>query len=719
MLKSKAASLSDGVFTRMLKTYLVNFCAFKQHIFKQRALDRWARALETGVTILVLAVGACGGLLWVLNTDMVIRRLPALLEYASGYQVQFGGVRFTLSPGLTMQAQGVHVVNPTWQGRPEIMRADRMEVDLNFRALFLGLPMVDRLLLEGADFRLATDDHYRPNWSFPPAPNAGALESYPAPAVGDLILKHAHIDYRDGVLQRDVRLDLASVTGSLSEHLPLALILDGRLFDVPFTATIGGGLIKDFFYDHAHWPLQISMQTSGVGVEARGALDRPLSSRRFDFGMAAAGAKLSALNGIHGLPLPATGPFRFTARVSGVPDNVSFADSRLTFGRSDLGGDMTLRLIEGRRPQVKGRLTGDVVHLSDLLNDGSSGVDQTANLITNGRVISTRPLRFDAFDAIDATLSIALQRFDVGASTPPSVSETPVTISFSRVDAETKLVDRKLTIEPFRAIAFGGWLGGRLMIDAADVSPRITLNGRADHIDLTQALPVLAGGALAPTGKLDVLVDVTGRGANPHALLSGTSGRFMLSMDGGVLPIRHFDLIAADLVTALLPWIKRDELTPYNCMIARFGVSEGLAYSRDILLDTEKITILGGGSVDMSTERINFLFNPSPKDASLISLATPVRLSGGFSGVSAAPDALGLARGAAVGAAGLAMGAMNPLGALLPFISIGTGENAPCLAALHRPFATPNIESDRPLDQIFNFIGSTTKPLLGILPGYP
>ena len=57
-----------------------------------------------------------------------------------------------------------------------------------------------------------------------------------------------------------------------------------------------------------------------------------------------------------------------------------------------------------------------------------------------------------------------------------------------------------------------------------------------------------------------------------------------------------------------------------------------------------------------------------------------MRVAGSLTDYSAAPDPMGLARGAAAGIA-LSIAELNPLALMLPFVSIGTGVANPCPGA--------------------------------------
>ena len=73
------------------------------------------------------------------------------------------------------------------------------------------------------------------------------------------------------------------------------------------------------------------------------------------------------------------------------------------------------------------------------------------------------------------------------------------------------------------------------------------------------------------------------------------------------------------------------------------------------------------------------MLSPQPKDVSILSLRSPLRIGGTFASPSAGPDKVAL--GGRAGLA-LALGIINPLLALAATIETGPGQDADCAKAL-------------------------------------
>ena len=89
--------------------------------------------------------------------------------------------------------------------------------------------------------------------------------------------------------------------------------------------------------------------------------------------------------------------------------------------------------------------------------------------------------------------------------------------------------------------------------------------------------------------------------------------------------------------------------------------------------------------VNLGTEAMDLYFRPYPKDTSILSLRSPLKIAGTLGAPQTGPDKGALAGRAA---AALALGAINPLLALAATIETGPGEDANCRATL-RAAASP------------------------------
>jgi hypothetical protein len=128
------------------------------------------------------------------------------------------------------------------------------------------------------------------------------------------------------------------------------------------------------------------------------------------------------------------------------------------------------------------------------------------------------------------------------------------------------------------------------------------------------------------------------------------------------------------------------------------------------VLDTDDTVIYGEGGISLSQETMDITMRPYPKDMSILSLRSPLKLTGTFS----APKA-GVDKGAVAGRAGvaLALGSVNPLLALAATIETGPGKDADCGSILREaasPYSKAKMEAMAQAQKDGKVLGGPAQP---------
>lgn len=180
-------------------------------------------------------------------------------------------------------------------------------------------------------------------------------------------------------------------------------------------------------------------------------------------------------------------------------------------------------------------------------------------------------------------------------------------------------------------------------------------------------------------GKADINIHLVGFGRDFKAFLTHSDGTAEFVGEKGILVSKYLRLWGEDLVQQILPfnWFDKEQ-TKMNCVVGRFDLTDGRLSSDSLLLDTEDLTIAGTGAISLATEELAFELMPDPKNISLISLATPVKIRGTLANPRIEPHTLGTTW--TIGS--LLVGLANPAVLIARFAKLGSlGEN-PCLAAI-------------------------------------
>ena len=121
--------------------------------------------------------------------------------------------------------------------------------------------------------------------------------------------------------------------------------------------------------------------------------------------------------------------------------------------------------------------------------------------------------------------------------------------------------------------------------------------------------------------------------------------------------------------------VRGDRNVQLRCAAAAFDVKQGVMTSRAIVLDTSDTVINGRGQISFANETLDLVLDPAPKDFSILSFRSPLKIGGTFAAPTAFPDKTALAGRAGIA---LALAAINPLLALAATVETGPGEDADC-----------------------------------------
>ncbi|TAL27828.1 MAG: hypothetical protein EPN97_16385 [Alphaproteobacteria bacterium] len=232
---------------------------------------------------------------------------------------------------------------------------------------------------------------------------------------------------------------------------------------------------------------------------------------------------------------------------------------------------------------------------------------------------------------------------------------------YGSYEAKFRQADRRHYIVPELT---GELKGARLKGNLAESDNEWKADLGVDNLDYSLLAPGVTGGKARLTLRL-TLVDTTFGGA-----VRSLSGRATLVGGDGKLEGNALNLWAGSLLTSFLPG--RDKDTHLNCAVADFDVKNGVAHSRTVIIDTDKATITGDGTVDLVKGRVDMRFSPQTKGMASVSLGTPVIVSGPFDNITTHPEVAGIVEKAG----GLILSAVASPVALLPFLHIGKGN--PC-----------------------------------------
>ena len=299
---------------------------------------------------------------------------------------------------------------------------------------------------------------------------------------------------------------------------------------------------------------------------------------------------------------------RLTVTAQLAPERIQLDPLAVTMGDSDLRGNLTVAT--GESPGISGTLSATRVNLTP---------EQTAD---SDEAVNESQMEANESDAVgdfvfkDESLPLEVLR---SANVDLSVSIAELIqndITLKDVQGSATLTDGILGTTFESAGPAGGAIRGRFDLDASEDNVildsslyvrnlRLNLNSGEDaDIDIIPAV--------------GVTLELTAQGATPRMLASGLNGRLLVTQGRGRIESNLVGRFSGDIVaqvfTALNPFSKDDQHSNWECTVIGLDVENGNANVSGMLAQGEKVKIVGGGGIDLETEKIDLEFNTKPRE---------------------------------------------------------------------------------------------------------
>jgi AsmA family protein len=448
----------------------------------------------------------------------------------------------------------------------------------------------------------------------------------------------------------------------------------------------------------APFPLEVNAAIGRTTLRATGTVASLSGLDGADLAFDLRGANLGDLYSVVGVVFPATPRYAVSGRAGKSGPRWTFTKLRGTLGRSDIAGELAYDKSRAV-PLLTGALQSRALDFNDLApliglpeQPRSAAAPATVSNAPDappptrqvagapaGRVLPTATLDLERLKAMDADV-----RYSAAAIT--HVKALPL----DRAELRVRLSNGVLDLDPMKLGVAGGSLAGSLRISAEANPAPVRANFNVEGLQLNRLFPTIES-TRSSFGKLSGKIDLRGRGNSVAQMLGRSSGNVALLMGQGQISNLLLETMGLDGGEIIKFLVRGDQNVQLRCAAAAFDVTNGVMESRAIVLDTSDTVITGGGRVSLLDETIDITLRPRPKDGSILSLRSPLKISGTFNTPRAGPDKAALA-----GRAGLAIGLalVNPLLGLAATVETGPGKDADCQQVL-KVAATPQPVASR------------------------
>lgn len=526
--------------------------------------------------------------------------------------------------------------------------------------------------------------------------------------------KHLQMTSPDENKKSEIVMSVEHAFLSSTAGGPITFTAEGSFQNTPFSITSSSGAIKNLFTDITQWPLAISVNLPKVLIDVSGHINFPLNGEDFHFNVSLKGETLAELNFLWNGTPPDLGPIKLKGVLTQIQEGYTLTDFKTQLGPTDVGGHLSL-ITTGRRPKLVGKFTTEISEFGFLTRTITESMDSTdkpilKNIVTSVAKIGTKAAKsvtdigMEAGKKVTKSLGMkeeasegphdrVLPDFEFPVDAMRSID---LEIDWQINEVQSKgwklgkfaytlaLKNGRLTIDPVKGTLWDGVINGKIELDASLYVPTLAIDLTIQGLDYG-FLDTSVGLQDLIRGESELIsLNVKGRGTTLREVLSRANGTAEIVDGAIVITNEYIDLWAADIFRIALSkaWEKED-VTKLNCLVGRFDIVDGEIQSDAILFDTDRITVGGFGTLDLDTEKIDLILTPQPKNPTLVTLGTPVRISGYLSDPDVTSNKLRIAQGGAW----YLLGLINPIGlvVVIPKIAgttLGTGKKNPCAVAM-------------------------------------
>jgi uncharacterized protein involved in outer membrane biogenesis len=652
---------------------------------------RWKWVIAGFCGVIVILIIAVYVILLTYDFNSLKPQITKAVQDATGRELALGGdvrLRFGLTPSLVVENVGFQ--NAPWGSRPEMVKMKRFEVQVALVPLIFGDIELKRLILVEPDILIETDKSGKSNLEFETKKKAISEKpkgetpqkkemKLPALVVNEFRVSKGQLAYRDGRSGKTIVLDLDTLTANASGlESPVKLKLKGAYEGEPLEAGGTFGPLAALTGAARPWPLNMTAKMFGATLALDGTIKDVLAQRGIDLGFAIKGDDLATVEKASGKSLPLKGPFDISGRLSDpAPKTYRISSLKAVLGDNDLAGTVEVQTA-GQRPTVTAVLTSQKLDVRAMLPEtGDSGPAKSGEkpasksaktMPKRDRVFSDEPLPLDALRLANADVKI-----QSGQVLLPKIALNNLSVSMN-------LKDGTVGVKPLKALVAGGRLDAQLDLQGQGKVAVLSAAIKIEQLDLGRMLKEVKG-IESVEGRLDADINIKGRGSSVAGLLGSLDGKSVIVMGKGKIDSKYIDLLGGDISSELFKLLglsPESQFTAVNCLVSGFNIKDGRADTTGLVLDTDQMSVIGDGEIDLKNERLNLALNPSAKGgigsgstgkvtASLSELAKAFKLSGTLAHPSLGLDTTQTAVTVGKMAGGAAL--LGPLGLAAPLIS--------------------------------------------------
>lgn len=606
-------------------------------------------------------------------------------------------------PLLHISAGQITFANPAWAKEAHMVDVQQVDAALNLPSVFRREFIFPEVKLTNGDVHLEQRGSKK-NWLL----DLQQQDEKSKVQIGRLMLDQGRLSYDDVEQKTSIQSELSTQTaGADARNANIDFKAQGTYKGMALKARGSGGPVLALRDEKAPYPLNVDATIGRTTIHAKGTITSLTKFSAMDMQLALRGASLAQLYTLFGIALPETPPYTTQGRIVHNTGMWRYEKFSGHIGKSDIAGSLQVDL-DGKRPFLHGDLVSQLLDFADLgpiigakpsaaaaknkhagsktkaaqtdnagaapsqataaASDVSKSTAQTPASATSAaarprHVLPDAPFHTERWNSVDADVKLKAKRIQRAQALPIDDLVTHI-----------KMKDSVITLDPLNFGVAGGDLIATVVLNGNKNPIQAHLKMRARKMQLSKLFPTFKLNK-ASVGQVNGAFDLNGSGNSVAKMLATANGNAALIVADGEVSKLMMEMVGLHLWEILQLKLTGDQTIKINCAVADFNVKQGLMQPNVMLLDTEVTRIDVTGNIDLGQETLDLTLIPKTKKTSLIALRTPIYIRGTLSQPQVSIDKARLAL-RTLGA--VALGAANPLLALVPLVETGPGMNSQC-----------------------------------------
>ncbi len=313
-----------------------------------------------------------------------------------------------------------------------------------------------------------------------------------------------------------------------------------------------------------------------------------------------------------------------TARLDQSGGDWVYDKFRGTVGTSDLSGTLEFASLQPR-PLLKGELVSNLLQFADLApliggdSNGSKVNRGAAPVQPEGKVLPAEAFKSERWTAIDADVKFTGRKILRDKALP--IDDLVTT---------AQLRDGVLALAPLDFGVAGGHLRSQVRLDGRGQAIKADMRVSANHLKLRELFPT-SPSMQASQGEINGEAALAGTGKSVATLLGSANGEITSTIHDATLSKLMLEEMGLNLGNVALVRLTGDKQVKLNCMVGDFAVAGGQMQARTLVADTDAAVVVADGRIDLAHESLDLTLKPRSKGLRLVSLTSPLHLTGNFS----------------------------------------------------------------------------------------